>query len=302
MLTKSLGATGCQLPEVGLGTWGYHGGVEPLRAGFAAGALFVDTAESYGSEEVVGQALVGMRDRVFLASKVSPGNFRPADLRQAADASLLRLGVDHMDLYQLHEPNPAVAIEETMGAMEALVDVGKVRFIGVSNFSVPEMKAAAQALRKYPLVSNQLRFNLADRTIETEVLPFCEANRITVIAYSPLGREWQRILDCDPEAVLEEIAEASGRTAAQVALNWCLCRDGVVVIPKSNSVGHVLENCEASGWRLTPRQREMLDCRIRFRRRSRWEMALRGMVPGGLAPVVKRGLARLPRSLRSRLR
>ena len=302
MLTKPLGTTSIQLPEVGLGTWSYNGGVEPLRAGFEAGALFVDTAESYGSEEVVGQALAGVRNRVFLASKVSPENFRPTDLRRAADASLLRLGVDHLDLYQLHKPNPAVPIQETMNAMESLVDAGKVRFIGVSNFSVSEMKAAMRALRKCPLVANQVRYNLADRTIETELLPFCQANGITVIAYSPLGREWQRILDCDPEGVLAEIAKSTGKTAAQVALNWCIRQDRVVVIPKSHSINHVRENCGASGWQLTPEQRKMLDSRIRFRRRSRWEMGLRGMIPSGLAPMVKRGLALLPRGLRSRLR
>ena len=186
--------------------------------------------------------------------------------------------------------------------MESLVDAGKIRFIGVSNFSVSEMEAAVLALHTYPLVANQVRYNLADRTIEADVLPFCQANGITVIAYSPLGRDWQRILDCDPEGVLADVARATGRTAAQVALNWCLGRDGVVVIPKSHSIAHVRENGGASGWSLTAAQREVLDSRIRFRRRSRRETALRAMLPTGLAPVVKRGLARLPRALRARLR
>ncbi len=302
MNTKPLAATGVNLPEVGLGTWGYHGGVEPLRAGFDLGALFVDTAESYDSELVVGQAVRGLRERVFVASKVSPANFRPADVRRALEASLQRLGLDHLDLYQLHQPNPDVPIEETMGAMEALVDAGKVRFIGVSNFSVPQLQAARKALRRHPLVSDQVRYNLADRTIEPELLPFCQANGITVIAYSPLSREFQRIRDCDPEGALDAVARATGKTPAQVALNWCLDHDGVVVIPKGNSVAHVRENCGASGWRLTPEQRQLLDANIQFRRRGGLDAALRRLVPRGLTPMIKRSMAMLPRGLRARVR
>lgn len=301
MNTRPLASTGVQLPEIGLGTWDYHGGVAPLQAGFEQGATFVDTAESYGSEPVVGQAVRGRRDRIFVASKVSPEHFRAAELRRALDASLQRLGLDHLDLYQLHQPNPAVPLEETLGTLETLVDAGKVRFIGVSNFSVEQMQAARRALRRHPLVSNQVRFNLADRTIETGLLPFCQAQGITVIAYSPLGREMQRLFDCDPTGVLTEVARAEGRTPAQVALNWCLCRDGVVVIPKGSSVAHVHENCAASGWQLTPENRRQLDERIQFRRRRGAEMALRRLIPRGLVPLVKRSVALLPRGLRRRL-
>jgi len=261
----------------------------------------VDTAESYGSEPVVGQAVRGVRERVFVATKVSPDHFRAADLARAADASLTRLRLDHIDLYQLHQPNPAVPLAETMGAMEALVDAGKVRFIGVSNFSLAQLKAARRALCKHPLVANQVRYNLADRTIEAELLPYCRAQGILVIAYSPLGREWQRILDCDPEGALTEVAQATGKSPVQVALDWCLCQDGVVVIPKGNSVAHVRENCGASGWRLTPAQKRLLDEKLQFRRRSATEMALRSIVPRGFAPLVKRTLSLLPRGVRRRV-
>jgi diketogulonate reductase-like aldo/keto reductase len=301
MDTKPLAATGIKLPEIGLGTWDYHGGVEPLRAGFELGATFVDTAESYGSEPVVGQAVRELRERAFVASKVSPEHFRAADVRRALDASLQRLGLDHLDLYQLHQPNPDIPLEETLGAMEALVDAGKIRFIGVSNFSVAQMQAAQRALRKHPLVANQVRYNLADRTIEAELLPFCQAQGITVIAYSPLSREFQRIHDCDPEGALQEVACATGKTPAQVALNWCLGQPGVVVIPKGNSEAHVRENCGASGWRLTPEQRRLLDGKIQFRRRSGLDAALRRLVPGSLVPLIKRSLSLLPRGLRRRV-
>ncbi len=301
MFTKPLGKTGVVIPEIGLGTWSYHGGPEPLRRGIEAGAKFVDTAESYGTEAVVGTALRGIRDDVFLATKVSPGHFRRADVLAAADRSLRELKTDRIDLYQLHEPNNGIPIAETMGAMEELVDAGKVRFIGVSNFSVAEMQRAQRALRKHPLVANQVRYNLVDRTIETELLPYCEANHILVIAYSPLGRELQRVRDGDAGGVLETVAQATGKTVPQVILNWVLRRPSVVAIPKGNSVAHVLDVCGASGWRLSDDQYRQLQAGIRFRRRSRAEILLRRMIPSGAGPFVKKCIRLLPSGLRRRV-
>ena len=301
MLVKQLGNTGVSLPEIGLGTWQYRAGPEPLRRGLEAGALFIDTAESYGSEAVVGEAIRGLRDQVFLATKVSPEHFGPAELLRAADQSLRNLRTDRIDLYQLHNPNPNISIGETMAAMEELVDAGKVRFIGVSNFSVPELERARKALRKYQITANQVRYNLADRTIEPELLPFCEANRISVIAYSPLGRELQRLFDCDPRGVLRDVAAAVGKTPAQVALNWCLSKDPVVVIPKSNSIAHVVENCGASDWRLNAEHRARLDTEIAFRRRGGFEMLLRNHIPKSVVQNVRRVARLLPRGLRRRL-
>ncbi len=298
MITKPLAQTGESVTEVGLGTWSYHGGVEPLRKGLEAGARFIDTAESYGSEPVVGQAVAGMRDRVFIATKASPRNFRYQDVLRAADGSLRRLNVDHIDLYQLHEPSYSVPIEETMEAMEKLVDLGKIRFIGVSNFSVTELKRAQKAMRKQPIVANQVRYNLADRTIETDLLPYCQANHVTVIAYSPLGRQLRRILDCDPKGALPEVAKATGKSISQVVINWCLCKDGVVAIPKGNSVQHVLENCGASDWRLTAEHVRRLDNDIRFRRRGRAEIFVRRLIPHNMTNVVKQCIQILPRGLK----
>src|SRR3954465_723343 len=118
MLSRKLGVSDVQIPEVGLGTWHYEAGSEPLRKGLDSGALFIDTAESYGTEPVVAEAIAGRRDRTFLASKVSSSHFRRADVLKAADSSLMRLRTDHIDLYQLHEPNEQIPIEETLGAME----------------------------------------------------------------------------------------------------------------------------------------------------------------------------------------
>ena len=209
----------------------------------------MDTAESYGTEEAVGRAIKDVRDKVLLATKVSPEHFRRDDVLKAADGSLARLGVDYIDLYQLHWPNPSIPIEETMAAMESLVKAGKVRYIGVSNFSAAQVKAAQAALSKAKIVSNQVEYSLTDRSIEREVLPYCQANGITVIAYSPLARGLGNF--GKGSAALAEVAAKNGKTVAQVALNWCLSHDRVMVIPKSNSAARVEENCGASGWRLS---------------------------------------------------
>src|SRR5580692_6865530 len=157
MEPKTLGTTQLLLPEIGLGTWRYSGGTEPLRAGVEHGACFIDTAESYGTAEIVARAVRDCRDRGFLATKVSPRNFHARDLIAAADRSLQKLQTDHIDLYQLHWPNYTVPIEETMGAMERLVESGKIRFIGVSNFMLADLKAARKVLVKSSIVSNQVR-------------------------------------------------------------------------------------------------------------------------------------------------
>ena len=256
---KQLGNTGVKIPEIGLGTWSYTGGERPLRKGIELGAFLIDTAESYGTEEEVGQAIRGIRDRVFLATKVSPHHFRRKHLVNAANQSLKRLGVDYVDLYQLHWANPDIPIEETMGAMESLVEAGKVRFIGVSNFSVAQLRQAQAALSAARIVSNQVEYSLVARNIESELLPYCQEVRITVIAYSPLAEGLNHIFERDSSGAVERVATITGKTPAQVALNWCISKDNVVAIPKANSVAHVEEDCEASGWRLSSENLGQLD-------------------------------------------
>ena len=260
---RELGRTGVSIPEIGLGVWQYRGGVEPLRRGVALGANLIDTAEVYGTEGVVGEAMKGMRDKVFLATKVSGDHLRRRDVLNAADASLKRLGTDVIDLYQVHWPDSNVPIEETMGALEELVDAGKVRYIGVSNFSLKELKAAQQAMKKHPIVEDQVLYNLMDRDIERDLLPYCQEQGITILAYSPLARgaiaSKPLIRHRAAFEALRGIARETGKTAAQVALNWCNSHPMVVSIPKSNHVERVEENCGASGWLLTPAQVLALD-------------------------------------------
>ena len=260
---RELGRTGEMIPEVGLGTWKYRGGPEPLRRGIELGANLIDTAEMYRNEDAVGTAIRGIRDRVFIATKVLGSNLRYDQVLRAADKSLKLLGSDVIDLYQIHWPSHSVPIAETMRAMEELVDRGMVRHIGVSNFSVAQMQDAQAAMSRYAIASNQVLYNLKRRGIERDLIPYCEEQGITVMAYTPLadgslavrprvraGRNWE---------ALEGVAREAGKTPAQVALNWCLTRSPVVVIPKTNSVARTEENCGASGWRLTPDQVQRLE-------------------------------------------
>jgi diketogulonate reductase-like aldo/keto reductase len=263
MELKQLANTGVRIPEIGLGVWRYGGGVEPLRRGIELGASLIDTAEIYGTEEAVAEAIRGIRDRVFIATKVWGEHLRYDDVLRAAEASVRRLDAEYIDLYQVHWWNPNVPIQETMHAMETLVDRGLVRYIGVSNFSTFELHAAQEAMSKYPVVSNQVLYNLNRREIERDLLPYCFLNRMTLIAYTPLddGRLTTRSqFPPNPRMqALEMVAAQVQKTLAQVALNWCTSRPNVIAIPKSNGVSRVAENCQASGWRLSPAQIQFLD-------------------------------------------
>jgi diketogulonate reductase-like aldo/keto reductase len=264
MEQKPLGNTGETVPEIGVGVWRYGGGAEPLRHAISLGASLIDTAEAYGTEKVVGEAIKGLRDKVFVATKVSGNHLRHDEVLKAAETSLKRLDVACIDLYQIHWPNSLVPIQETMRAMEALVDRGMIKYIGVSNFSAVELREAQAAARKYPVVSNQVLYNLNRREIEADLLPYCQQNQVTIIAYTPLdsGRlALNSRASSNPSRmkVLEAVAAQAQKTLAQVALNWCIFPPGIITIPKSDKASRVSENCDASGWRLSADQKKLLD-------------------------------------------
>jgi diketogulonate reductase-like aldo/keto reductase len=263
MELKPLGNTAVMVPEIGLGTWKYKGGIEPLRRGVDLGAFLIDTAEMYRTEDVVGQAIKDRRERIFLATKVSGNHLQYDEVLRAAEASLRRLGIDCMDLYQIHWPNARVPIKETMRAMETLVDRGQVKYIGVSNFSVRELRAAQEAMSQYPIVANQVLYNLNRREIERDLLPYCQQHSITILAYTPLDDGRLAKKPGSPGSrgmqVLDQVATEVHKTLAQVALRWCTSRPHVITIPKSDSVERTVENCQASGWNLSPEQVQRLD-------------------------------------------
>ena len=263
MEMKELGNTGVMVPEIGLGTWKYRGGNEPLRKGVSLGATLIDTAEMYRNEVEVGQAIDGLRDKVFLATKVLGSNLRYDQVLRAAEQSLRKLDVDCVDLYQIHWYNCGVPITETMRAMESLVDRGMVKYIGVSNFSTKELQESQAAMTKHPIVSNQVLYNLNNRRIERDLLPYCQQNKITIIAYTPLDSgslaSSPRFMPARRSQALGRLAEELGKTRAQIALNWCISRPNVIAIPKSDSISRTVENCEAGDWKLTADQVRMLD-------------------------------------------
>ena len=273
MDTKPLGKSGVRAPEVGFGTWKFSGNAAVLHRAIELGAFLIDTAESYRTEERVGKAIAGRRDEVLVATKVSPEHLRYADVITACDRSLKRLGIDTIDLYQLHAPSARIPIEETMRAMADLVAAGKVRHVGVSNFSVNEMKAAEAALGEDLIVENQIKYSLFDHEFADSIIPYCEERGIAVLAYSSLEqgtfvREMKR--NKRLASVMGEVCAETGKTPAQVLLNWTLDSPVVVTIPKTNTLARVDENCGAAGWRLTAGQRQALTEAAAARRSSYW--------------------------------
>jgi diketogulonate reductase-like aldo/keto reductase len=257
---RRLGGSDERISVIGQGTWnvavrGRAGerAVAALGLGIDLGLAHIDTAEMYGDgavERLVGRAIAGRRGEVFLATKVLPQHASFAGTVRACEASLARLGVERADLYMIHWPGRH-PIAETMAALEHLVDAGKVRYIGVSNFDVGELREAQRAVRKHPIVADQVLYHLGDRGIENRLLPYCVRERITIVAYSPFGSgEFPHPASAGGR-VLSGIAARRGITPHQVALAFLTRDPCVVAIPKATSPEHVRENAAAADVRLT---------------------------------------------------
>jgi diketogulonate reductase-like aldo/keto reductase len=273
MDTKPLGKSGVDIPEIGYGTWNYQGNRATIHRALELGSFLLDTAESYRTEDKVGAAIKGNRDAYFVATKVSADHFRPKDLLNAAEGSLRLLGIDTIDLYQLHSPSATIPIEETMAAMDALVTAGKVRFVGVSNFSADELRDAEKALGAGRIVENQIKYSLFDHGFADEVIPYCAEHDITILAYSSLEQgRFEQELKSRPGLgdILDIVCSQVAKTAAQVLLNWVICTPNVVTIPQTNHVERVDENCGAAGWRLTSEQYTMLADAAGHKEIRRW--------------------------------
>ena len=270
MIYKELGRTGERLPAIGLGTWKMpvdsRGALAALREGFKLGARFVDTAELYANEELVGRAIAGMED-IFVATKVSPNHFHYDDVIRACEASIKRLGVKSIDLYQLHWPNHSIPISETMRAMEHLADSGRIRHIGVSNFSVDEMVEAQGSMRRYEIVSNQVEYSPLARSVEDGIAEFCVREHLTLIAYSPLARGHVFDERSKANGVIKDIAARHNRSVAQVVLNYIVSKGGCVAIPKAGSIRHVEENVGSTDFKLSKRDIESIDSISGYTRR-----------------------------------
>lgn len=255
--------SGLAVPVLGQGTW-YMGDdahrradeIASLRLGLDLGMTLIDTAEMYGdgaSEKLVGEAIAGRRDEVFLVSKVLPSNASRNGTIAACERSLRRLGTDCIDLYLLHWRG-RTPFAETIAAFEALQDAGKIRYWGVSNMDVDDMREIERAPGGDAMATNQVLYNLTRRGIEYDLLPQAQDRGLPLMAYSPI--EQGRLAEY-PE--VQAIADRHGVTPAQVALAWVLRQDGVIAIPKASTPEHVRENRAALDLQLTAEDLEELD-------------------------------------------
>jgi len=241
-------ADGTALPRLGQGSWrmgergGHHAGeVAALRLGLDLGLSLIDTAEMYGdggAERVVAKAIAGRRQEVFLVSKVYPHNATAKALPGALEASLARLGVERIDLYLLHWRG-AVKLAETVAAMERARDQGKIARWGVSNLDVADLRELGPALAD--CATDQVLWNLNARGVEFDLLPFCAAHSMPVMAYSPIGQGGSLLR----HTALRAVAARRGATPAQVALAFVLRQPGVIAIPKAADMVHVRQNAQA---------------------------------------------------------
>ena len=255
--------SGEPIPVLGQGTW--HMAEDPrrrdeeiaaLRLGIDLGMTLIDTAEMYadgGAEQLVGEAIEGRRDDVFLVSKVLPHHATLRGTIEACERSLQNLKVDELDLYLLHWRGP-VPLEDTLEAFETLIGAGKIRHWGVSNFDVADMEELLDLPDGDDVSTDQVLYNLEHRGIELDLLPWCERGGVPVMAYSPIQQgELLR------QPVLRSIAARHEATSAQIALAWVLRRDNVCAIPRATKPAHVRENRKALDIRLSAADLTELD-------------------------------------------
>ena len=256
------------IPVIGLGTWTIGGGneadttydkedISAMRTAIKLGITHIDTAEAYAqghTEELVGRAIGGFdRKSLFITSKVSPEHLSYDDILASEKGSLQRLNTDYIDLYLIHAPNSDIPIQETMKAMDSLVEQKLIRCMGVSNFSVEQIKEA-QKYTKNKIVANQIEYNLLVRNegrvtndMESKIIPYCQENNILIIAWRPLAKGE---LAKPGLRILDELVKKYNRTQSQIAINWLISKKGIVTITKSTKVEHLKENLGAIGWKL----------------------------------------------------
>jgi diketogulonate reductase-like aldo/keto reductase len=251
---------GKKVSPIGIGTWGMGGGklglghgmdkeeIESIRYALKNGINLIDTAEMYGfgkAEQLVAESIKGFeRDNIFITTKVAPHHLSREKLISSAKASLSRLKTHYLDLYLIHWPVPGMNFKETIGAMEDLVDAGLVNSIGVSNFSVKDMQDAMAATKRYTIEANQIHYSLIERACERDVIPFCEKNKIKVIAYTPLAKG--KVLSMKD---IQSIARLRKKPPAQVALQYLMKRS--LPIPKAATLNHMKELVGTGSWELS---------------------------------------------------
>jgi diketogulonate reductase-like aldo/keto reductase len=257
--TRIFGTTGRNVAAVGQGTWKIEEAdpakaVATLRRGLDLGLTHIDTAEMYGageSERIIGSAIAGRRDEVFLVSKVLPGNASKRGTIAACEKSLARLKTDRLDCYLLHWRG-SYPLEETHAGFDLLVQQGKILSWGVSNFDTDDLDEVASIAGAGPPACNQVLYHLEERAIEHAVLPWCRRHGTAVVAYTPFGQS-AKVFDAKSKGgrVLQSVAAAHHATSRQVALRFLLRHKEVFVIPKASDPTHVAENAAAAALELS---------------------------------------------------
>jgi diketogulonate reductase-like aldo/keto reductase len=255
---------GVTVPALGQGTWTIGDAkaraadeIAVLREGLERGLTVIDTAEMYGegkSERLVGEAIAGQRDRVFLVSKIYPHNASKDGVARSCAASLKRLGTDYLDLYLLHWRG-GHPLAETVAAFERLRAAGLIRRWGVSNFDTEDMAELFALPGGDRCATNQVLYHPDARGIEFDLLPWCRAQTMPVMGYSPLGQAGRLLRS----PALATVAERHGVTVAQIALAWCLRQGDVIAIPKASTLAHVRDNAAAAAIMLTAQDRATID-------------------------------------------
>lgn len=284
MQYHEFGKTGLKVSDIGMGTYydtafiatslllhhqiGKTEKIAALRKGLELGTNLIDTAETYQTENIVAKAIEGYkREDLIIATKVSRHHLRYNSVLKAAENSLKRLKCSYIDLYQIHWPNSRVPIEETMKAMEKLVENGKVRYLGVSNFSLEQMTKAQDALSKNKLASNQVEYNLMKRGIEKDLLPYCEQKGIVILPYRPIAHGALAKPSEQLKTVMDEISKEHGsKTPSQIALNWLITKSKMIFpIPRASKPERITENVDALGWNLDAKEMKKLEESYKFR-------------------------------------
>lgn len=233
-----------EIPALGLGTWQLRGNqcTETVKLALELGYTHIDTAEIYGNQKEIGAAIKGFeREALFIVSKVWSTHLHFNDVLQACDSTLRDLGTDYLDLFLIHWPNKKVPVQETLRAMQQLRKDGKIRAIGVSNFSILDLHEAEQT--GAVIATNQIEMHplLQQKKLQA----YCNLRKVPITAYSPIARG--RVFENE---TIQGIAEKHGKTAAQVSLRWLL-QKGTIVIPKASSMEHLQENLDVFGWQLS---------------------------------------------------
>lgn len=256
---------GTAVPALGQGAWHLGQGRHPpaiedeaVRAGVSLGMTLIDTSGNYGngrSEQFVGGVIAGQRNRIFLVTKVEADQVSGDGIARACEASLARLGTDHLDLYLLHSPVPSAEFSGVVAAFEQLRAAGKIRAWGVSNFDLDQMQELFRVADGHRCATNQVPYSLKNRHIERDVLPWCAQHNVPVMAYSPLGGDNNLVVG---DRTLAQIGAAHQCSAAAVALAWVIRSGNVIAIPESGAPAHVRENARALAISLTPEDLQTL--------------------------------------------